>query len=111
MATQAMPAPQTQFEESERLLLLTLLLEAALVEDDFVEANRLFAMREQIIATKPALTLEQFKQIQNVDARALARLRESTVGVAKELFTAMEAQRAVRVYRNPQSHSGYDLAG
>ncbi len=111
MATQAMSAAPVGFEDSERLLLLTLLLEAALIEDNFAEANRLFTMREQVIAAKPALNPEHFKQIQTIDARALARLREGTVGVAKDLFTAMRAERAVRVYRNPQNHVGYDLAG
>ena len=105
------PEKNDPLDPSERLLLLSLLLETALVEEDFAEANRLFSARGSLISELTHIRPEHSQKIRTIEARTVARLRDGTVNVAKQLFGTMQAVRVARIYQNNPPPTMYDLAG
>lgn len=93
----------------ERLLVLTLALEAALQEDDFSDAQALFSERAKILdeiektgtnCTKEVATLQQ------INARIQLSMIERSRNLSSEIEKGFRGRKALRAYHPRNFDSG-----
>ena len=89
----------------ERLIAVSLALEDALVREAWDEADSLFAARDALYETVPALAVP--REVDDVDARILAYLRSGLEEIRRETLSLEAGRRAAHAYSNaPRNWSG-----
>ena len=94
--------------ESHRLLALTLALEDSLAREAWDEADGLFAARDLALAEIPAHAVP--REIDDIDARILARLQRGQAGVRQELTVLTTSRQAVVAYAGTPYRSSLEAA-
>jgi hypothetical protein len=93
--------------------MVTLALEASLLDENWSESDRLFEERE-ILLGDPKLTncsLEALEQIRSADSRMLVALKHRKAVVLTELAAQAKERRASQLYVSSSSAAGFDGRG
>lgn len=80
----------------QRLVGITLALEEALSREAWDEADDLFAARDRIIEALPCHAVPS--EIDEIDARILARLRQGLAEIRRETLALGQGKRAASTY-------------
>jgi hypothetical protein len=83
----------------ERLIAVSLALEEALMREAWEEADDLFAARDELYELLPALAVP--REVDDVDARILAYLRNGLEEIRRETLALNAGRRAAHAYSNP----------
>lgn len=80
----------------ERLIAVSLALEEALMREAWEEADDLFAVRDELYESIPTLAVP--REVDDADARILARLRNGLEEIRRETLTLESGRRAAHAY-------------
>jgi hypothetical protein len=97
--------------DGERLLLLTLILEAAVESENWVEVSRILDARATILDCLSPITPNTVSEISAAEERMLDCLRKRLGGVRADLRNLTAALRITTPYSQEQSESALSLAG
>jgi hypothetical protein len=90
----------------ERLITVSLALEEALKREAWEEADDLFAARDLLYESVPALAVP--REVDDADARILAYLRNGLEEIRRESLSLEAGRRAAHAYGNgPKNWSSY----
>ena len=98
-------------KNAERLLLLTLMLESAILSEDWVQVTELVNTRAQVIEGIEPASPEVVQQIGLVEERMLTLLRRRIKEVRSDLRNLSAALRIAAPYTQTPRPSRLSLAG
>ncbi len=87
------------------LIALTLALEEALAREAWDEADDLFAARDVALAAVPAHAIP--REIDDIDARILARLQNGQAEIRRETLALTTTRRATAAYAAPNCRTAF----
>ena len=96
--------------DSERLLVLTLVLETAIQERNWRQVSELFAARQCLMAELSSVPAETLEKIGMIENRILSALQKSLLGVRADLRNLTAALRIAGPYSRAQRASTLSLA-
>jgi len=99
-------------KDSEKLLLLTLTMEAAVQDENWREVNEIVRARAELIETLSDVPEETLARISTVEERMLTLLRRRLVGVRADMRNLSAALRIANSHnRTRDTRSSLSLAG
>jgi hypothetical protein len=96
---------------SEKLLLLTLTLEAAVEAENWSEVTETLKARAAVVETLSAIPESTMREVTAVEERMLTVLRRRLIGVRADMRNLSAALRIASPYANGRGDSSLSLAG
>ncbi|HWA84454.1 MAG TPA: hypothetical protein VG820_13515 [Fimbriimonadaceae bacterium] len=102
---------QPDRQDAERLVVLTLLLESALLAEDWATVRETFRVRAELIEAVGTVPQDTARKIGEIEERTLASLRKRLAAVRADMRNLTAALRIASPYSKAQAQPSLSLAG
>jgi hypothetical protein len=97
--------------DADRLLLLTMMLEAAVAEEEWPRVTEIFSARAALLQDLRAFPEEIYAQITTIEERTLTTLRRRLTAVRGDMRNLSAALKIAAPYARKQESTLLSLAG